>query len=227
MINSLPISICRHGALRGVLRRTWRHLGQCAALVVFLPLSAVAQSTAQPREPSFFVDVAVLDAFCCDVGRQGEPPVGALGLGIGIRLSRNHSVRVEYQRPVARLYERHEDYFGPSFMHEVDRESSLSIMFARHIGAPGHPRVDILGGFTSLAISTTGYITSQYRSITGVLDDPFTLATDDHTATATLSGGLDAVFPLTRRIALVPQIRVHTIVLGTAIRAGVAMRFQF
>jgi MFS family permease len=153
--------------------------------------------------------------------------VFALGLGIGIRLSPSHSVRVEYQRPRSRLYEEHGNAFGPWFSHEVDRESSWSIMFAQSIGATGHPHLDILGGFTSLSLSTTGYITSQYRSVTGKLEDPFTLSTDDQTATATLSGGLDGVFPLTRRIALVPQIRVHTIVLGSAIRAGVALRFQF
>lgn len=200
----------------------------CAALVVLVPLSAAGQSTAQPRvDPLFFGDVAALNAFCCDVGRQGEPAVFALGLGIGIRLSPSHSVRVEYQRPRTRLYEEHGNAFGPWFSHEVDRESSWSIMFAQSIGGPGHPRLDILGGFTSLSLSTTGYITSQYRSVTGKLEDPFTLSTDDQTTTATLSGGLDGVFPLTRRIALVPQIRVHTIVLGSAIRAGVGMRFQF
>src|SRR5437762_1003405 len=165
MISSLSISICRHAELSGVQSRTWRHVWRSAVLVVLLPLSASAQSTAQQVEAMFVVDVAALDAFCCDVGRQGEPAAVALGLGIGIRLSRNHSVRMEYQRPRARLYEKHGTAFGPWFSHEVDRESSWSILFARHIGTPGHPRVDILGGFSSLSLSTTGYITSQYRSV--------------------------------------------------------------
>ena len=157
--------------------------------------------------------------------------------GIGVSLSPRVSVRLEFDLPrwhrsessrTARLPQRIE----VRSIREENRARSISALVAGHIRPMSRLHVAVVGGGTRASRD------SRRAGFVGVLDldgrliDHREIASDSSHTWLALTGGSDAAISLTRRLALVPQLRIHSYLPPANtplvfVRPRVALRWQF
>jgi hypothetical protein len=205
---------------------TTRMPRQIFSVAIVLGLCQAGLAAQQPQPPAdgpsrLFGDVAVMTGWDTEGTRDGP----ALGLGLGVHLSRVKTVRFELKVP-----KRNEIVSGQPganvYVRERTRIASYSLLAARHFGSHIRPHVEFLVGISGMLYSSTGTSTFRLKSVNGLIRewrDEF----DDAEGSVAFTSGLDVVIPFRRRIDLVPQVRADWVVLGGLIRVGMTVRTHF
>jgi hypothetical protein len=184
-----------------------------------------------------FVDGAALLDYDPTLRSQASTTMG-VSAGVGLFVSPSLSARVEFDLPQWHssrysgrdtLPTRVEAYS----LHEENRGPSISILAGGHLRVGPRVSVGLLGGTTLVTRSWRNSGVVEYFGLDGTLIEHRDVATggNDHRWLA-LTAGADATIALTRKLAVVPQLRVHSYLMSdhtslVFVRPRVALRWHF
>lgn len=209
--------------------------GIVIANVLFLWMGGtlVAQAPAATADSRVFVDGA-LGADYDQTDFESPGPAMARGFGIGARLSRQFSLRFEFDSPGDHL----DLYVSESLEHRfVSRTTSYAFLFARRFRRQSRIQVVTLAGVSALTHRTrlTGFI--DIRSRDGNAPTHTVLDDRDVEQWVALALGVETPLTITHHLQLVPQFRMHQVAnaeLGqlfpsgkSVLRPRLAARWQF
>ena len=153
------------------------------------------------------------------------PDGPALALGLGARVSARKSIRFELKIP-----KRHVRVSGQPassvYVREATRVASYSLLWARHLGPARQVHVEWLAGLTGMMFSSKGNSVLRLRSADGSIRQ-FNDEIDDGEHSMAFTAGIDGVFPVTRRIEVLAQLRTDWAGLGALVRGGMTLRMHF
>ena len=201
----------------------------CLALVVLAPpMTASAQTV--------FIEGGTLAD--CDPTLRSEPSTTAgLSAGIGVFVSRHVSARVELdfpQRHTSDMWTRNpvQQRIEVSALREEARAPSIAGLAARQIRPDSRVSFAVLGGGTVTTRTSRPTGSLEILDSQGNLIEHRDIATEGDHRWFAVTFGTDATVTLHRRLALVPQLRVHSYLFSDHtshlfVRPRVSLRWQF
>ena len=198
--------------------------------------SAVINDQGRPQPGHLFITAAAIADFdrLDYIDGGGAAPTGSLG--IGVTLSSRFDLRSELDIPG--WHRHHNSANGPPVAFEdntATRTTTLALLLGRHFGQRRDITLVIGGSLLAHQFKTSGFWERLNADGTVIERTSGNEHSMDYRAGLTL--GVDAPFPLSQRVAFVPQLRVHQLINGhfgetlprgyNAIRAGVALRVGF
>jgi hypothetical protein len=167
---------------------------------------------------------------------SGGGPVPAGAVGVGVKLSSRYDIRGEMEIPG--WHRNFSSEQGPPVTSEhssATRTPVLAVLLARYYGQRPNMILMIGGSFLAHAYRSSGFWRRARADGSVAQHETWDSNIEDHRWGLTL--GVDVPFRLRQRLALAPQLRVHSLVNGDfgetlpggefAIRGGVAVRLDF
>jgi hypothetical protein len=195
--------------------------------------AAPADLCAQP----VFVDGGALGDYDPTLRSQTPMTIGATA-GVGVFMTPRMSVRLELDFP--RWHPSHHSGSGrvgqrlEAFStRESARAPSISVLAAGHIRPRSRVDVALLAGATSAARAWRQHGVTEFFDLNGTLIDRRESSTTGGTHRwLALTFGTDVTVPLTARLAVVPQVRIHSYLYSehtslVFVRPRVSLRWQF
>ena len=204
---------------------------------LFLCFVVPATSPTALMAQAVFVEGGTLADYDPTLRSETSTTVGLSG-GIGVFGSRHISARVELDFPQWHTSDvstrnRVQQRIEVSALHEEARAPSISALVARHIRPASGVNFAVLGGATVTTRSFRHAGSFEVLDSDGTLIEHREITTDvgGHRWFA-LTFGTDATVALNRRLALVPQLRVHSYIFSDHtsllfVRPRVSLRWQF
>lgn len=208
-----------------------------AVVTAWLSLVALATSPGAATAQAVFVEGGTLADYDPTLRSDTSTTVGWSG-GVGVFLSRRVSARLEVDFPQWHASDRSGrrqvlQRIEVSSLREEARAPSISALVAGHIRPASRVSFALLGGGTVTTRSwrNTGFV--EILDLDGNMVERRDIANngDGHRWFA-LTFGTDATVALNRRLALVPQLRVHSYLLSDHtsllfVRPRVSLRWHF
>jgi hypothetical protein len=208
-----------------------------AIAALFVSLVALATAPTAATAQTVFVDGGILADYDPTLRSDTSTTLGASG-GIGVFVSRRVSARLELDFPQWHASdesgrERVLQRIEVSALRREGRAPSISGLVAAHIRPASRVNFAVLGGGTVTTRHSRITRSVEILDLEGNLIERRDLGSDSgHHRWFALTVGADAIMTVNRRLALVPQLRVHSYLFSDHtsllfVRPRVALRWRF